>query len=83
MYADILGPAVQNLMKLLANITLKFLSWYMAHTLIFFAEKMHCKSYSIFCSKTYLPGYVFENTLANVFVIYKLQLMTLCQTRPR
>ena len=31
---------VQNLTKLLANVTLKFLSWNMANTLIFFAEKM-------------------------------------------
>ena len=33
------GPIVQNLMKLLANVTLKFLPWNMANTLIFFAEK--------------------------------------------
>ena len=33
------GPVVQNLMKLLANVMLKFLSWNMANTLIFFAEK--------------------------------------------
>ena len=35
------GPVVQNLMKLLANKTLKFLSLNMTNTLIFFAEK--CK----------------------------------------
>ena len=35
-----LGPVVQNLTKLLAKMMLKFLSWNMANTLIFFAEKM-------------------------------------------
>ena len=34
------GPVVQNLTKLLANMTLNFLSWNMANILIFFAEKM-------------------------------------------
>ena len=34
-----LSPVVQNLMKLLANLTLKFPSWNMANTLIFYAEK--------------------------------------------
>ena len=34
------GPVVQNLMKLLTNMTLKFLTWNMENTLIFFAEKM-------------------------------------------
>ena len=34
------GPLVHNLMKLLANMRLKFLSWNMANTLIFLAEKM-------------------------------------------
>ena len=37
---NIQGPVVQNLKKLLANMTLKFLSWNMANILIFFAEKM-------------------------------------------
>ena len=32
-----LGPIVENLTKLFANMTLKFLSWNMANTLIFFA----------------------------------------------
>ena len=31
---------MQNLTKLLANVTLKFLSWNMANILIFFAENM-------------------------------------------
>ena len=35
-----LGQVVQNLMKLLANVKLKFLSWNIANTLIFLAEKM-------------------------------------------
>ena len=35
-----LGPLAQNLMKFLANVRFKFLSWNMANTLIFFAEKM-------------------------------------------
>ena len=35
-----LGPVVQNLTKLLANVTLKFLSCNMANTLMFFAKKM-------------------------------------------
>ena len=34
------SPFVQNLTMLLANVTLKFLSWSMANTLIFFAEKI-------------------------------------------
>ena len=34
------GSVVQNLTKLLANLTLKFLSRYIANKLIFFAEKM-------------------------------------------
>ena len=39
-YYILQGPVVQNLMKLLANVTLKFLSWNMANALIFFAENM-------------------------------------------
>ena len=35
-----LGLVVQNLTKLLFKMTLKFLSWNMANTLIIFAEKM-------------------------------------------
>ena len=35
-----LGPAVQNLTKLLAHVTFKFLSWNMANALILFADKM-------------------------------------------
>ena len=33
------GLVFQKLTKVLANMTLKFLSWNMANTLIFFAEK--------------------------------------------
>ena len=33
------GPTCSNLMKLLANVMLKYLSWNMANTLIIFAEK--------------------------------------------
>ena len=33
------GPFVQNLTKLLTNVMLKFLSWNMANTSMFFAEK--------------------------------------------
>ena len=50
------GPICPKLKKLLANMTLKFLTWNMADTLILFAEKMwvaFAKSYSHFCSKTY------------------------------
>ena len=39
------SPVVQSLTKLLANVTLKFLSWNTANTLIFFAEK----NVSCFC----------------------------------
>ena len=82
------GPIVQNLTKLLANVTVKFLSWNMANTLIYFAEKyvssfLHCKSYSHVCSKNVN---VFENILAtivNEFVINKLvKLKILWTTRP-
>ena len=34
-----LGPVVQNLTKLLANVMVKFLSWNMANTFDIFAEK--------------------------------------------
>ena len=64
---SILGPVVQNLTKLLVNVNLKFLSWNMANTLIFFAEKMWvvCKSYSHLSSKNISKNInVFENTLA-------------------
>ena len=37
-----LGPVVQNLPKLLANVTLKFLSWNMTNILIYYAEKKKC-----------------------------------------
>ena len=70
------GPVVQNLTKLLANVKLKFLSWNMANTLIFFAEKMWVASalqkLHRFCRKNI---YVFENTLTtlvNEFAISKL-----------
>ena len=36
---DSLGSVVQNLTKLLANVTLKFLSWNIAKTLVFFCWK--------------------------------------------
>ena len=47
------GPIVQNLTKLLATVSLQFLSWNMANTLIFFAEKMWviAKASYCFCSK--------------------------------
>ena len=35
-----LGSVVQNLMKLLADVMLIFLSWNMLNTLMFFAEKI-------------------------------------------
>ena len=44
------GPVVQNLMKLLANMMLTFLSWYMANSLIFFAEKIRVATH-IFAAK--------------------------------
>ena len=87
-----LGPAVQNLTKLLAKVMLKFLAWNKANRLTFFCWKnvssfciaMHCKSYSYFCSKNIN---VYENTLAttvNKFVINKLiKLTMLWTTRPR
>ena len=62
---NILGPVVQNLTKLLANVTFKFLSWNIANTLIFFAEKMWVpfalQKLLTFFSKNIN---VFENTLA-------------------
>ena len=45
-----LGPVVQNLTKLLANVTLTFLSWNMSNTLICFAEKI-AKATHIFAAK--------------------------------
>ena len=68
----ILGPAVQNLKKLLAKAMLQFLSWNMANTVIFLAEKMwvaFAKATHIFSAKNIT---VSENTLAttvNKFVI--------------
>ena len=64
---DKLGPAVQNLAKLLANVTLKCLSWNMANTLIFLLKNIN----------------VFENSLAstvNEFVINKLVKLTMLWT---
>ena len=44
-----MNPIVQNLTKLLANVTLKFLSWNMANALIYFAEKnLSRKSINVF-----------------------------------
>ena len=86
-----LDSVVQNLTKLLAYVTLKFLSWNMANTLIFFIYKnvgsfciANCKIYSHFCSEN---TNVFENTLAttvNEFVIFELvKLIILWTTKPR
>ena len=64
-------PVVQNLTKFLANETLKFLTWNMANTLIFFAKATHIFAANI---------YVFENTLATTvteFVINNLVKLTL------
>ena len=47
-YPKYLGPVVQNLTKLLANMTLNFLCWNMANTFIFFVEKLY-----IFAAKKY------------------------------
>ena len=71
-------PVVQNLTKLLPNVTLKFLSWNKANTLIFFPEKM--KSISHFCRKNIN---VSENTLAatfNEFVLNELVKLTILWT---
>ena len=53
-----LGPIVQNLMKLSANVMLKFLSWNMANTFFWYSllkkkknVSSFCKSYLHFCSK--------------------------------
>ena len=81
------GPVVQNLTKLFAKVTLKFLSWNMANTLIFFAEEIRVafalQSYSHFLSKNLN---VFENTLdttVNKFVINELvKLKVLWTTGP-
>ena len=65
------GPVVQTLTKLLANVTLKFLSRNMANTLICLL-----KNVSNVCSEHIN---VFENTLAasvNTFVINKLLKLT-------
>ena len=50
-----LGPVVQNLTKLLVKVTLKFLSSYMAYTLMFFAEKIQIgpNMFPYFSTKTY------------------------------
>ena len=46
----ILGPVVQNLTKLLANVKLKFVPWNMAYTLISFSVKS-VKATHIFAAK--------------------------------
>ena len=82
-----LGPVVQTLTKLLANVTLKFLSWNVANTLIFLLKKMWVafalQNLLTFFSKNIS---VFENTLAttvNKLVINELvKLMMLWPTRP-
>ena len=64
------GQIVENLMKLLTKMTLKFLSWNMANALIFIAEK--CEQLTFFAAKNIN---VFEDTLAttiNKFVINEL-----------
>ena len=45
-YINQQGPINQNFTKLLANVMLKFLSWNMANTLIFFGEKM-CAAFAL------------------------------------
>ena len=77
-----LGPVVQNLMKFLANLMLKFLSGNMANTVIFFAEK-NVSSF-LLQNATYICAAknisVFENTsatIANKFVINRLVKLTL------
>ena len=45
------GPVVQNLKKLLANMTLKFLPRNMPNTLMFFAEKMLAIAFTFFQEK--------------------------------
>ena len=76
------GPVVQTSMKLLANVTLKFLSWNMANTLIFFAAKI-LVAFAYFCSKNIS---VLKNTLAktvNGFVNNKhIKLTMLLTSRP-
>ena len=63
-------PVVQNVTKLLTNVTLTFLSWNMAHTLIFLLKSpMFANAIN-----------VFENTLAttvNEFVVNKLVKQTM------
>ena len=54
-----LGPTVQNVTKLIANVTLKFLFWNMANTLIFFAEKMQVA----FALQSNSEGKNFQRTL--------------------
>ena len=80
------GPVVENLTKLLANMTLKFLSWNVSNTLILFAEKnvsSFCKSYSHFCSKNIN---VFENIIAttvnNIVINELIKLTVLLTTGP-
>ena len=62
------GPVVKNLTKLLANATLKLLSWNGKNIDIFCWKNVSsfCKSYSHFCSK-YINVHAFENTLATIF----------------
>ena len=50
-----MGPVVQYLMKLLANVMLKFLSWNMANTLVIFAEKMWV-AFALLDLATFFPG---------------------------
>ena len=61
-----LCPVVKNWTKLLANVTLRFLSWNMANTLIFFFWKMWV-AFALQKLLTFLQKKdinVFENTLA-------------------
>ena len=85
---EILGPVVQNLMKLLADMTWKFLPWNMADTLVFFAEKMWVAFavymyIDIFCWKMWVFAKKYQciwNTLAttvNEFVINELVKLTM------
>ena len=77
------GTIVQNLMKLLANVTLKFLSRNMVIYWYSLLKNRQCKSFSNVCSKNIN---VFENTFAttvNMFVINKLVKLTMLWTGPR
>ena len=70
-----LGPVIQNLTTLLANVMLKFLSWNMANTLIFFAEKM----WVAFASQKLLT---FLQQKYQCIYINKLIKLTILWTRP-